>query len=249
MTMKANDPSILGHKWGQEGYYKDVIRCCGSVIFAGADAGDIYYNSAAVPVMPLPVTAAAVELVSNSAQDDAVAVGTGAWTCRVHGLDGDYDYVTEDFIMDGAVAVVGTQLFLRILKLEVLTAGTGESNAGAIDCQAVGGGQVWDEIFAGDGVSQKSLITVPRNKTFWITTWSFSCNAITGQDYTIWKRRYGGAWHAWIRRFAILGGPVGEIYPISIAMRVPEKADIKMEVGVLGAATISGCIHGFLTDD
>ena len=247
--MKPNEPSIMGHKWGQEGYYKDVIRACGGVIFAGADAGDIYYNGAAVPVMPLPVVAAAVELVSSSAQDDEAAIGTGAWTCRVHGLDGDYDYVTEDFTMDGAVAVVGTQPFLRILKLEVLTAGTGESNTGAIDCQAVGGGQIWDEIAAGDGVSQKALITVPRNKTLWITNWQFSCNVLAAQDYTIWKRRYGGAWHAWLRRFAIVGGIIGQDLSIAMSMPIPEKTDLKMEAQVLGATTISGCLQGFLTDN
>ena len=145
--MKVNNPSILKNWWGQEGYGKDIMRVQGHCAFAGLDSGDLYYNGATTATRALQTAAAVVELISDSGNDDVA--GTGALTCKVTGLDGDYALVTETFTMTGAVAVVGTQLFMRVLKVEVLTAGTGGTNAGAIDCQAVGGGQIWAEIVAG----------------------------------------------------------------------------------------------------
>ena len=250
MTIRVNDPSIMTYKWGQEGYYRDVIRACGQVTFVGADTGDIYYNGATIATLPLQAAAAAVELVSNSVQDDAGIAGTGAWTCRVHGLDGSYDYVTEDFTMDGAVAVVGTQLFLRVIKVEVLTAGTGGTNAGAIDCQAVGAGQVWNEIVAGAGVSESSLITVPRNKTLWITNIKVSLSLTgPGSYFKIWERPYGGAWLIWSGTYYALGQDYKADYSVAMAPKISEKTALKVEATTSGACYVASDILGFLTDN
>jgi len=233
---------------GYAGYGKDFMEENGSVTFGGADTGDVYYNGAAVADMPLQTTAAAVELVSDSVQDDMLLGGTGAWTVMVAGLDENYNVATETFIMDGAVEVVGTQLFIRVLGIIVLTAGTNETNVGNIDIQAVGGGQVWDRVIAGEGRNQHSLITVPANKTFHIVHWAFTSNALVAQTFNIMVRSYGGAWIVQERRFTYFGGSVGEVVPVQIAGPILPKTDIKMRVTVGGAASISSHMAGFLCD-
>jgi len=59
MDIRASNKEIGGHKFGQLGYGKDMIDENGSVTFAQADEGDVYYNGAAVATMPLQTAAAA----------------------------------------------------------------------------------------------------------------------------------------------------------------------------------------------
>jgi len=237
----------MGNLFGQTGKGIDRLGQNGSVTFAGADDGDIYYNGAAVPIMPIQVAAAAIELISDSAEDDVG--GTGALTVQVWGLDGDYNPVYETLTMTGVAAVVGTQLFLRTLELRVMTAGTHETNVGNIDCQAVGAGQVWDRIVADEGLNQHSLITVPAGKTFWAVDFDFSSNALVSQTFQVMKRPYGGAWLVVAKRYTYFGGSVGHNSPMQVPSRYPEKCDIKMNATVGGAASISSHMHGFLTDN
>ena len=197
--------------------------------------------------MPLQATAAAIELISDSGDDDVA--GTGALTVRVEGLDADYAWVSEDFIMTGAVAVVGTVEFLRVMHMIVLTAGTGGTNAGAIDAQAVAGGQIWDRIVADEGMNQHSLITVPADKTFWITQWIVSSSAVVASTVRFMHRAYGGAWHVHGKRHSYLGGAIEERIQMPMAMPICEKTDLKFNVTVGGAASISSHMRGFLTDD
>lgn len=78
----------------------------------------------------LPATAAATTIVSASASD--TAAGTGARTVEVVGLDADYKMVSETAILNGATPVNLVIHYLRILSVEVLTVGSGGSNAGQL---------------------------------------------------------------------------------------------------------------------
>ena len=73
--MLPNSPDILKNLLGINGQGNDVMRENGSVTFAQADEGDVYYNGAAVADMPLQTAAAAIELVSNSGNDDVAGTG------------------------------------------------------------------------------------------------------------------------------------------------------------------------------
>ena len=245
MDIRASNKEIGGHKFGQLGYGKDMIDENGSVTFAQADEGDVYYNGAAVATMPLQTAAAAIELISDSAEDDVG--GTGATLVIVAGLDGDYKAVSERLIMDGVVAVVGTQLFMRVLGVIALAAGTNETNVGNIDCQAVGGGQIWDRIVAGEGANQHSLITVPAGKEFWLSHWVFTSSALTAQTFKVLARPYGGAWYIVTKRYAYFGGSVDDSVPFLESQSFPEKCDIKMNATVGAAASISSHMFGVLT--
>jgi len=247
MGWKANNPSILTNWWGQEGFGKDIMRVQGHCTFAGADSGDLYYNGAAAATQPLQTAAAAVEVVSDSVADDAGS--TGALTVKVTGLDGDYLLVDETFTTDGTTPVEGTQLFLRVLKTDVMTAGTGGVNAGNISVRNLAGAITYDYIAAGRGVSMPGRLTVPAGKTLWLSMFEFTSNAITAQEFVIQKRRYGGAWHYWIDRHAYFGGVVGGYYPVETAIHVPAKCDIQAFAQLGGAASVTVDMFGVLTDD
>ena len=245
MRINASDQRIMDYKWGQGGQGVDEIEENGSVIFAQADDGDVYYNGATIATMPLQAAAAAIELISDSAEDDVG--GTGALTVKVSGLDGDYKWVTETLIMTGVVAVVGTQLFMRIMDIQVMTAGTHTTNVGAIDCQAVAGGQVWDRIVADEGLNQHSLITVPAGYILWIAHWAFTSSALTAQTFRLMERPFGGAWVIKEKRCTYFGGQVQELKPFRMAKPYAAKTDIKMNASVGAAATITSHMGGFLT--
>jgi len=245
--MQANNPILTRSILNLGGVGVDVLAENGSVTLEQADAADIYYNGAAVAVMPLQAAAAAIELISSSGVDDVG--GTGALTVEVGGLDGSYNWVTETFTLTGAVAVVGTQLFMRVMRMIVLTAGTGLTNAGNIDAQAVGGGQVWDRIVALEGRNQHSLITVPAGKTLWVVHWVCSFNALIAAEIHVKHRPYEGAWLVHDKRFCYLGGEIGEQHLIQLPEPIPAKTDIKMYVSVGGACKVSSHMRGFLTND
>jgi hypothetical protein len=71
-----------------------------------------------------------VQISSSSAND--TAAGTGARTVKVDGLDQEYNPISEVVTMNGQTAVALVQDFRRINSLEVVTAGSGNVNAGAI---------------------------------------------------------------------------------------------------------------------
>lgn len=69
---------------------------------------------------------------SSSAADDGAPVGTGALTARVTCVDQDYTETTADYILNGQTGVALTQSCMLVNRIEVLTAGTGLTNAGIL---------------------------------------------------------------------------------------------------------------------
>lgn len=90
---------------------------------------------------------AALEAVSGSAND--AAAGTGARTIRVQGLDASYLPFAETVTLNGTtpVALANTSA-IAINSVEVLTAGSGLTNAGDIDIRTVSGSTVKTRIEA-----------------------------------------------------------------------------------------------------
>lgn len=87
-------------------------------------------------VRAIPSVAVALGISSSSVEDDTdkggATPGTGAFTVKVSGLDTNWAEISETKTMNGRTKVVTTALFLRVNSVEVLTAGTGETNAGTI---------------------------------------------------------------------------------------------------------------------
>jgi hypothetical protein len=110
-------------------------------------------------VFTFPAAAAATTIVSASAND--AAAGTGARTVTVTGLDANYLEVVETVTMNGTTPVNLAAQLLRVNKLEVATAGTGQVNAGAITISI--GGTTVSAIPADKGISQTGVFTVPAD--------------------------------------------------------------------------------------
>lgn len=92
-------------------------------------------------------TGTALEAVSGSAND--AAAGTGARTIRVQGLDASYLPFAETVTLNGTtpVALANTSA-VAINSVQVLTAGSGGTNAGDIDIRTVSGSTVKTRIEA-----------------------------------------------------------------------------------------------------
>jgi len=93
------------------------------------------------------LTGTALEAISGSAND--AAAGTGARTIRVQGLDSSYLPFAETVTLNGtnAVALANTSV-VAINSVEILTAGSGLTNAGDIDIRTVSGSTVKTRIEA-----------------------------------------------------------------------------------------------------
>lgn len=110
----------------------------------------------------LPSAAAATTIVSASAND--TSAGTGARTVKVTGLDASRNVITETATMNGITPVALTAQFLRINKIEVMTAGSGLVNDGLITVQinsANAGG-----IAAGTGISNDGFYSMPNSSVY-----------------------------------------------------------------------------------
>ena len=122
-----------------------------------------------VTVWPLPMLiqhpSVAIQIKVTSTNINDTATGTGARTIYIEGLDGDYNEVTEIVTMNGQTTVLTTQLFLKINRATVVSAGSAKSALG--------------DIYMGDGAV---VAGVPASK-YNIIKFDFN-NTVTGH-YTI----------------------------------------------------------------
>ena len=115
-----------------------------------------------------PTSAAVASIVSTSSLD--TALGTGARSITVEGLDSSFNIVSETVNTMGVTAVNTTQTYIRISRIWVETAGTYSSltaggNAGTITCTV--GGNTQAEILVNNSVplgqGQVGRYTIPAN--------------------------------------------------------------------------------------
>lgn len=173
-------------------------------------------------------TAAAVKVVSGSANDDGDPAGTGARTVKVWGLDANFRETSEDVTMNGTTAVTTTTLFTRIFGAKVLTVGSGGTNAGAITVTNAAGSATHATIAANADISYQGHYTIPAGYNGYIlaaNTLASDAIMIMVKDYseTIWKPIYK------------LGSENQIDYPIKLA----PKTDIKLRSGIVGADNTS----------
>lgn len=134
----------------------------------------------------------AMEIISNSAND--TAAGTGARTVRVSGVNGAYAPFSEVLTLNGlaAVPLVNTSV-IGINFIEVLTAGSGGTNAGRVDVRTVSGSTVKAAVrSAADvpGMSHDFIYTVPANRYAKIKTVRVSIAGPTAGYMTLALRTF-----------------------------------------------------------
>lgn len=109
----------------------------------------------------LPTTAQTVTVTSTDATNDVFPAGSGARTVEVIGLDSNWDEVSEIINM----GATGSQLFLRVIRAKVATAGTitlnGGANSGVVTVKQSTSAIKMVEIEANAGQTLIACYTVP----------------------------------------------------------------------------------------
>ena len=118
----------------------------------------------------VPPTAARIHDVASSNAADTSA-GTGARTVRIYGLDSNWELQEEDITMNGTTNVPTAAAYTRVFRAQVLTAGSGDVNAGDITITAQTDSTVTAQITAGKGQTLMAIYTVPAGKTGYGLAW------------------------------------------------------------------------------
>lgn len=131
------------------------------------DAGpeDIWSGGGVYPWM---TGATALEIVSDNAAD--AAAGTGARTVLVNGLDAVWEEVSQTVTLNGLTPVALVTPLYRIQSALIMSAGSGQVNAGNISVRDAGGGTVRALIPVGYGITRQSQFTVPLGYTLSINS-------------------------------------------------------------------------------
>ena len=141
-------------------------------------------------------SAESVLKISSTSADDAAA-GTGARTVFISGLDGDYNVVSDTVTLDGQTEVNTTNSYLYVNEFYVLTVGSGEKNAGAINA---GTGTVtagvpavlYDEIAVGYNQRTTGHYCVPAGFTGYMVTGIITTGQASGSSsVTSYLKQHG----------------------------------------------------------
>jgi hypothetical protein len=145
-------------------YFGEVVTLWGRNNALAVTLENLYEGSVLSNWAAIGDAAYKLQVVSASAND--TVAGTGARTLRIGGLDANYDPIEEVVNLNGTTAVETVNSFLRVFYAEVLSAGTGITNAGAINVVKTGTSagvtHLWVQIPIGLNASTSGLFTVPR---------------------------------------------------------------------------------------
>ena len=130
-------------------------------------------------VISFPSAAGATTIVSGSEND--ASAGTGARTVLVEGLLAGYLPSSETVTLNGTTPVALSADYLRINRISVATAGSGQTNAGALT--ATIGGTTVNTVAAGKSISQSAIYTVPANYQKALLTYLFLNTAVSGTGH------------------------------------------------------------------
>ena len=133
--------------------------------------------------IPHPTTASVLKISSSSADD--TALGTGARTVTIVGLDGNYNQVSESVTLSGQTAVNTANSYLYINQFYVTSVGSGGVNAGDINA---GTGVVtagvpavlYDLIYTGYNNRTTGHYCVPAGYTGYMVQGQFSSGQASG---------------------------------------------------------------------
>ena len=189
----------------------------------------------------LPSSAAVVSVVSASTAD--TSAGTGARTVEIQGLDADYNLKTETVTMNGQSAVTTTATFIRVFRMRVASAGTGEINAGNITA-SIGGSNV-ARILADEGQTLMAVYTVPANKAAYLVKFQGSLSKNQEAQFQLRARESGGAWNV-KGLWGTFAASVNYDYPVPL--KFEEKTDIQIRAKA-GATSEVGAIFDLILID
>jgi hypothetical protein len=185
-----------------------------------------------------PSAATTVTMVSSDATDNQA--GVGARSVLITGLLAGYVEDTETLAMhptDGTIAVTSAKSWLRILRAEVITAGSAGENAG--DITILDGTDILMFMEADTNKSLQGTYTVPAGKTAYIMSIKGTGAGTKNVDFHIHQRLFGGLFTQ--EKHRTVNNSAFEM----TLMTFPEKTDIEIRVhsdtnGGVGDITLQG---------
>ena len=179
------------------------------------------------PIVGAPVLTATV--VSAGLLD--TALGTGARTVQVFGLDENLEPVDEIVTLDGTTPVPLTNLYERLNRMKVLTAGSGGENDAVISAVRDVTNEVFATIPSGLNQTQIAAYTIPAGKVGVLTNLWVSIGLANGNsgsaEVTLRARPQGGVYQA-ARSFTLSNSAA--VNPITLPVTFDEGTDLKVRV-------------------
>lgn len=178
--------------------------------------------------------------VSSASDEDIVTTGTGIRTLTIHGLDTNFNELTETVNMNGTTVVTTTNSFIRIFRAYGATCGTLNTNAGKITITNNAGTVEQLVINAGDGQTLMTLWTVPAGKIAYIIRISASSDTAKGGRISLFTRlNDGGILYPWLIKYRayITGGE--NSFNFEIPFMVPAKTDIEIRINTPTSAGVT----------
>lgn len=142
-----------------------------------------------------PLSAAATASIVSSNVND-ISAGTGARTIFIEGLDLNFDQISETVIMNGTIAVITANSYIRIHRMLVLTAGNSAENEG--DITATVSSTIQALIPVGLNQTFQCIFTIPNNRIGYIlqiyasVTNKKTATGVKEGNLTLFSRREGG---------------------------------------------------------
>lgn len=171
-------------------------------------------------------SAGLLSVLSSSVAD--TSAGTGARTVLISGLDAGYVEISETVILNGTTRVATALSYIRVNHVTVVTAGSGETNAGIIRVDSGAASDVLIAIAVGNDHSLLSHYCVPDAHTAYIKFISVYTRASKNSLVEFTYRETGGLWTPRKRIEATnqtVFTPVEYTFPI-----IGERSDMKLSV-------------------
>lgn len=157
--------------------------------------------------------------------------------------------MSEDIILDGTLAVETTQTFMRINRAYIITAGTGEINAGNISISV--GGDLQAYVKAAEGQTQQTNYTVPAGHSLIVNSLIIQTGRMSGNTdlHVETEIKLTGAntgWRAISNIYLYSGGTFGNDDSVVI---IPEKTEVRQRVVTDTVTQVNSVWGGFIVED
>lgn len=200
-------------------------------------------------VRTLPSSAVILGASSSDAND--TSAGTGARTIKIVGLDSNYEEIEETITLNGQTKVETTNSFLRVNDVVIVTAGSGETNAGTIyvydtsDTVTAGVPQTATKIFGriaiGTGQALMGMRTISSKekrsiKRIIVSAGITSATAVFGK-VQLQIKNFGETWQTYALGAITCNGTTEIIFrdPISL----PSKSEFRFQVATSAASEVN----------
>ena len=199
------------------------------------------------------ITAAEPLIIPGTANDNAV--GIGARTVRVTGLNALHERIEEDIVVGGGSS---TQTFIRIFRAYVFTAGIERTNHAVLNILGVNSTRLLAQIgvdgtggnSVGRGQTFMAMYTVPAGKTGYIMQWTAGSGKQNTDATTSMYIRPFGTDRAFFVQDLILTSATTFTKTYITPILVPEKSDIEIRsYSSVNNTPISSSFHLFQIDN